>query len=423
MKMKGGGERLYGAVDQIVRRGRLRGLGVTMISQRSAEISKSILSQCSILIAHRASHPTDLEPILDWMKHNARDRTKEVSGSISSLADGEAWVMSSLLKVFERYQIRDRETFNSSATPEPGEEAIIPKRLAKPDLALLQEKMRDTIERAQANDPAALRRQVADLQRELAKKPAAAPAPAKERRIEVPVLKDGQVKRLERLVELLMKGSAALSLQGQAIREVLERAAARPGTLPPSAPRLAPPIPRERPLVLTARPLTKIDMRPGAICQVGDASVGNSGLRRMLIALAQRPQGLTNQQLGVRAGVSSRSGTFSTYLGRARTQGWIEGRGHLTITHAGLEALGSYQLLPEGRALAEYWISQLGGGAARMLQVLVEAYPRKLTNAELGEAAQISAASGTFSTYLGRLRTLELVTGRGELAASEELAA
>lgn len=34
------------------------------------------------------------------------------------------------------------------------------------------------------------------------------------------------------------------------------------------------------------------------------AEVGNSGLRRMLIAIAQRP-GLTNRQLGVRAGISS----------------------------------------------------------------------------------------------------------------------
>jgi hypothetical protein len=142
----------------------------------------------------------------------------------------------------------------------------------------------------------------------------------------------------------------------------------------------------------------------------------------MLIALAQRPQGLTNAQLGVRAGVSSRSGTFSTYLGRARSQGWIEGRGVVKLTEAGLAALGAYDPLPEGRELAEYWIRELGGGASRMLRVLVDAYPGGLTNEQLGQAAQISHVSGTFSTYLGRLRALELVEGRGELRASEELA-
>ena len=64
----------------------------------------------------------------------------------------------------------------------------------------------------------------------------------------------------------------------------------------------------------------------------------------------------------------------------------------------------------------------LGGGASRMLQALVDASPRPMSNAELGERAEISPASGTFSTYLSRLRSLELVTGRGgELRASEEL--
>jgi hypothetical protein len=142
----------------------------------------------------------------------------------------------------------------------------------------------------------------------------------------------------------------------------------------------------------------------------------------MLIALAQRPQGLTNAQLGVRAGVSSRSGTFSTYLGRARSQGWIDGRGTVKITDAGLAALGPYDPLPAGRELAEYWMRELGGGAARMLAALVDAYPNALTNEQLGGAANISHVSGTFSTYLGRLRALELVEGRGELRASEELA-
>jgi hypothetical protein len=39
----------------------------------------------------------------------------------------------------------------------------------------------------------------------------------------------------------------------------------------------------------------------------------------------------------------------------------------------------------------------------------------------LGERADISSRSGTFSTYLSKLRGLELVEGRGELRASAEL--
>jgi hypothetical protein len=92
------------------------------------------------------------------------------------------------------------------------------------------------------------------------------------------------------------------------------------------------------------------------------------------------------------------------------------------ITDAGVHALGSYDPLPEGPELLGYWLGELGNsGAARILRELATAYPRALTRAELGEAANLSDRSGTFDTYLSRLRGLELVEGRSELRASEEL--
>lgn len=170
-----------------------------------------------------------------------------------------------------------------------------------------------------------------------------------------------------------------------------------------------------RPAAPSARPLARASSGPA------DPSIGNSGLRRILIALAQRP-GLSQRQLGLRAGLSSRSGTFATYLSKGRSNGWIEGSGELRITDAGLTALGAYEPLPEGRALLEHWLGELGeSGAARILGALAEAYPRALSHGQVGEAAGLSERSGTFATYLSRLRTLELVTGRGELRASEEL--
>ena len=140
----------------------------------------------------------------------------------------------------------------------------------------------------------------------------------------------------------------------------------------------------------------------------------------MMIALAQRP-GLSAKQLGVRAGLSSSSGTFGTYLGKLRSNGWMDGsRDRMELTAEGIAALGAYEPLPAGRDLLTHWLGELGGGASRMLQALAEAYPRALTKEELGAAAGISHTSGTFGTYLGKLRTLELVTGSRELQASEE---
>lgn len=157
---------------------------------------------------------------------------------------------------------------------------------------------------------------------------------------------------------------------------------------------------------------------------LGQAIAARGGLRRILIALAQRP-GLDNRQLGLRSGLSSQSGTFSTYLARARSANWVRDEGDRRfITDDGLTALGTYEPLPEGRELLAYWLGELGNsGAARMLRALSDVYPNSLSNEELGERAEISAASGTFSTYMSRLRGLELVKGgRGKIRMSEELA-
>ncbi len=144
----------------------------------------------------------------------------------------------------------------------------------------------------------------------------------------------------------------------------------------------------------------------------------------MLIALAQRPQGLSARQLGIRAGLSSSSGTFANYLGRARVEQWIVGtRDAMTITPAGLTALGPYDPLPTGKDLLAYWLGELGQtGASRMLRALSDVYPRPLSREALGDAAGIVSTSGTFANYLGRLRALELIEVRvGEIYMSEEL--
>src|SRR5579884_67813 len=58
-----GGERLVGAINDIVRKGRARGLGVTLISQRPALVNKDVLSQIECLIVHRMTGPQDRDAI------------------------------------------------------------------------------------------------------------------------------------------------------------------------------------------------------------------------------------------------------------------------------------------------------------------------------------------------------------------------
>jgi hypothetical protein len=405
-----GGEKAYGAIDTIVRRGRSSGIGTSLISQRPAVIAKDVLTQTEVLVCHQTAGPQDRKALLAWVEQNDdQDHREEFLRTLASLDRGVAWFWSpGLLRLFKQVHVRARSTFDSSATPGTEHAASAPTSLPNTvDLDRLREKLATTIERAKEEDPKTLRRRIAELERKLAAsesrsaevRAAAAPAAA------APVLTAETVAETRFVVDDVARKleSAAKALRG--IDDRLGRNASASGELNRARTRSASPA-RAR---VTARSVSP-----------SDGTIGG-GLRRILVALAQRPQGLTNRQIGIRAGLSSQSGTFATYLSRARSAGWIEGSGTVRITPAGIAAIGEWEPLPTGEALATYWIGQLNGGAARMLRALVEAYPAALTNAELGARAEVSHASGTFATYLSRLRGLELVEGRGEIRASKEL--
>jgi hypothetical protein len=55
------------------------------------------------------------------------------------------------------------------------------------------------------------------------------------------------------------------------------------------------------------------------------------------------------------------------------------------------------------------------------LDTLTQAYPAGLNKEEVAALAGYEANGGGFNNTLGRLRTLELVHGRGELKASDNL--
>ncbi len=61
----------------------------------------------------------------------------------------------------------------------------------------------------------------------------------------------------------------------------------------------------------------------------------------------------------------------------------------------------------------DLWRNNLTGGARRMFDVLVDAYPGQIDKAELGERTDMSYNSGTFGTYLSLLRRNGLVEVTG----------
>jgi len=124
--------------------------------------------------------------------------------------------------------------------------------------------------------------------------------------------------------------------------------------------------------------------------------------------------------VAVLTGYAATGGGFNNYLGALRSRGLIEGDGdRLTITEIGIQALGSWEPLPTGSGLVDYWSNRLGKAERLILETLTQAYPDPLSKEEVAAKAGYEPNGGGFNNALGRLRTLELVQGRGELRASD----
>ena len=126
--------------------------------------------------------------------------------------------------------------------------------------------------------------------------------------------------------------------------------------------------------------------------------------------------------MAVLTGYAATGGGFNNYLGALRSRGLIQGDGDkLMISDAGIEALGSWEPLPTGSGLVDYWRARLGKAERLILEVLTQVYPEALTKDEVAAKAGYEANGGGFNNALARLRTLELVQGRGELRASDNV--
>lgn len=119
-------------------RGRKRGVGVILSSQRSAKVEKDLLTQAGILFLHNVVHPTDLSVYKDLIPLGGRD----VEQQARELMPGEAFVVRG--KQVERASIRRRHTYHAGATPELGAAQPLLKAI---DAALLQE-LRDLTQRS-----------------------------------------------------------------------------------------------------------------------------------------------------------------------------------------------------------------------------------------------------------------------------------
>lgn len=307
--------RLLGAMDDVVRRGRAHGLGVTLISQRPAVLNKDVLGQAEVLIVLRMTNPRDVGAIDEWVRlHADEDQAQDVKKSLPSLPVGTAWVWSpGWLECLERVKVRPRRTFDSSATPRPGVAVRAP-RLAAVDVQRLQRKLEHATtaavdEPATSGGAAALRQQVVQLRSQVEQLQR---RPAEIRIREVPVIDHSTraeladaARQIRDLTEVLttLAGNITTAMTNHPSNGAALGTESNPVAHKRSAPVIAPP-PR------TDQPADSIKLRAGAL--------------RMLRVMGDHyPARLSRAQLATLSHMKVSGGTFGTYLSTLRRNGLV----------------------------------------------------------------------------------------------------
>jgi len=430
-KPQAGDQQLLGETENIVRRGRNKGIGITLGTQRPAVLNKDVLTQVDGLIIGRMLGPNDRNAIDAWVgAHGDTKKGKAIKDELPDLATGQAYVWVPEQGVLKKVQIRASRTFDSSPTRKRTKSRRS-LTLADVDLTGIASKVQASIEKAKQEDPNELRRQITELRKELEAKPAA-PSPAADPvEVKVPVLDgeamaslralldqvDGDVGRLPSLFEDLLVGIQNALHVG--VREQLDRAeaicgaqppATPPSPAPPSAPRRDYPNPGD----LGQKP------PPAPVEADPDLSLGKAEKEILNVLVQFAPDSRTKTQIAVLTGRSQKSSGFRNALGKLRTNGLVVGSDPLTATGAGIAAIPNPAPLPVGEALLAHWLGKLGKAERDIL-----GYLHRMTvpcsKEDIADATERSVKSSGFRNALGRLRTLELIEGSDPISASAEL--
>lgn len=439
--------RLLGAMEDLAKRGRHRGLGMTLVSQRGQEVAKSVLDLMETVVLLRMTGPRSIKAVQEWISVNADQdavTAREVIASLPTLETGEGWVWSpGFLRMLTRARFPLFSTFDSHATPKPGQVRVVPAARADIDLDRLGREIAATRERARDNDPRALRSRLEELSRQVAEadERVAAARAAEARMVQELAARDREVADLRSRVAYLEASGvpnvqsmeslrSAINLIGTAIDDL--SAGQRPA---PMAPRITvrPKGAQQRPAAQETAPGVSGPTVPAAARSVASERATGAvederlqfrkGALRMLTSLARMaPLRLTKAQWAMVAQIKHTGGTWSTYLGELRRACLLdEGPGGFTLSQAGWDYLGVRPEPMTARELQEHYLAILRAGAGRMLQACIDAYPYGLTRDELARAAEVVASGGTFSTYLGELRRNGLVTQAGDTITATDV--
>ncbi len=392
-RVGGGAPAMLHAGNNLVSLGRGVGLRIILISQRPAKLHKDSLTQVETLVAMRLIAPQDRKAIGEWIDEWAQGSDAAgLTASLPSLPTGDAWVWSPEIDYLERAHCPLSASYDSGhvrSQDSPDLPAI--------DVAEIAERLEEVGAEVLADDPKRLRRRIAELERELAKRPEAVDEAEIERRVEAV---------LTPIRETLDVTLSGLSAELRAFAGRVDEACA------PLAERMAQRMPRPtQPEGRTVQQPVRQEVSPPA------PTSGLSGpQQRVLDALAWLAdlgivERASRTQVAFLAGYKPGGGAFNNTLGRLRSLGLIDypSSGEVALTGEGHGRARRVDMPLTDAALHRAVMERLTGPQRRLLQPLIDAWPDDMSAEKLATASGYEAGGGAFNNTRGSLRSLGLI--------------
>jgi hypothetical protein len=302
------------AVERLVRLGRNRGYGVTLISQRPATVDKDVLSQCENLFVLRTPGPHDRRALEEWIEAKATARGLEkFLGELAGLANGTAWFWSpQWLDRFERVRIRQRMTYHPGATRTIGE---APKAVALADVGRFVEQLKRQLTKT------TYRKQVAALNPgdvRVIEHPDEGPLRVRVHSVIKTPAHNASLEYASCVTAEIDSLRAQLNQERQARADAERRLAKVRDALRPQYEALASLFSE-----LSGAAVVGVDR---SAFEPWLAKAGRAGCKRLLEVLIERGE-LTRPQLGTLAGIGHNTGTFRNYLSWMRRNGLVKTEG------------------------------------------------------------------------------------------------
>lgn len=445
-------------METICRRGRSKGIGVVLVSQRSASIHKGCLSQTELMVAHQTTAPQDKKALESWVvAHGDETQHAVFMKTVPTLKKGHAIVWSpSWLNIFLGTQIRIKETYDSSQTPVVGVRRRAPKVLAKVDLDRLKSHMAATIEKMKQDDPKLLRAEVAALKAKLSsadkfrdevdrrtkvlepkveriQKAVERIVYKTQKTIKKPVILKRELDRLEKFsAELMIVKSkerfVVNNIEGL-LRTLTDKVhtafKAGESVIVPFVQTVGSTMKSKMTVSLPDTRILRGSKHDGPVIPLriiprgpaGPPPEGEDkplkGERDILESLITFQKPLNQDQIGVFKGIKPKGTTLSTYLNRLRRRGWIATQGDdWVLTEDGMAVAAGYfpnVKPPTTEEILALWRKRLLAGERAILDEAVKVYPNSISIRRIAESLAIKPSGTTLQTYVNRLRRNSLI--------------